>query len=442
MSAAAVDPPSGSRWAVPYRPLRARTLLLQLVVLSVAEIGLFSSYSGHDARFHWATHFLVGLIAALVWLSAYLLIAAKPAPGQLIVVLLFHLFAMTPDLLFRTDIPHYRWMDVFLGHVSAHYLPDGDDSWLALALIALAGYAWLLCRWLAARDQEAVAGLPPGIGIGGVAVIRAQRDPRTTPLVHRHALIDVRDDNSVPVMLLHDLGQSGASWQSTAIGLAKQGVTSIAVDLLGHGSSRTIGTRFAVSDQAAALESLVDKHGWDEVVVVGFGWGAAVAAAFTRGRPELTSRLILIDPPVFNDPAEARQRLGRSWLGRQTLASPGLANFTCGLMCLTRAPLGRLARIGKRGARGAQASARVQHTYPSLRDGFDTLLHANPVPSTLRDPPCPVTVLLTPGAAVSADELRGLPVGADVQVVTVTDADMFPGRHDAVTQLVGELARN
>lgn len=69
------------RWAVPYQPLRGTTLLIQLVFL-VVEIVLFASFSGHDARFHWATHFLVGLVAALVWMSAYLLIAGKPAAGH------------------------------------------------------------------------------------------------------------------------------------------------------------------------------------------------------------------------------------------------------------------------------------------------------------------------------------------------------------------------
>ncbi len=51
-------------WPRAYRPLRARSLLAQLVVLIVGEILLFHSYRDHVADFHWAAHFLVGLTAA------------------------------------------------------------------------------------------------------------------------------------------------------------------------------------------------------------------------------------------------------------------------------------------------------------------------------------------------------------------------------------------
>lgn len=58
---------------------------------------------------------------------------------------------MFPDLLFWAGVPHYRWMDVFLLHVTSHYLPGGDTSWLLLALTGLFGYALLLSRWLTHR---------------------------------------------------------------------------------------------------------------------------------------------------------------------------------------------------------------------------------------------------------------------------------------------------
>ena len=85
------------RWTKPYRPLRARTLLLQSLVVAVAEAWLFNSYATRDARFDWATHLLVGFIAAAKWLSLYLLIAARPAQGQLLMILLFHLVAIVPE---------------------------------------------------------------------------------------------------------------------------------------------------------------------------------------------------------------------------------------------------------------------------------------------------------------------------------------------------------
>ncbi len=147
-----------------YRPLRPGTLLAQLVVLVVAELVLYSSYAAHEARFHWATHFLVELLTAGLWLSAHLLVRDRPAPAQLATVLALHLVAMWPDLVFRAGVPHYAWMDwVALGHVSSHYLSGGDASWLVVALAAWLGYALLLQRWLRARHA----------GTAGAALTRA-----------------------------------------------------------------------------------------------------------------------------------------------------------------------------------------------------------------------------------------------------------------------------
>lgn len=86
--------------------------------------------------------------------------SASPSPGQLsaassavtVVSLLptvlgFHLVAMAPDLAFRAGVPHYRWMDVFLGHISSHYVPGGDRTWLALACVAVLAYTAQLVVW-------------------------------------------------------------------------------------------------------------------------------------------------------------------------------------------------------------------------------------------------------------------------------------------------------
>ena len=88
------------RWSGPYGPLRPSRLLAEVAVLVVAETLLLRVYGSYDSSFHWAAHFLVGLIAAVAWLAAVLLITARPARGQVLMVLPFHLYAMLPDLLF------------------------------------------------------------------------------------------------------------------------------------------------------------------------------------------------------------------------------------------------------------------------------------------------------------------------------------------------------
>lgn len=410
------------RWAVPYRPLRARSLLPQLVVLAGAEALLFASYAGHDARFHWATHFLVGLLTAALFLSVYLLVAARPAPGQLIAVLAFHLVAMAPDLLFRVGKPHDWWMDVFLGHLSAHYVPGGDDTWLIVALMALAGYIWLLTRWLAARHAEAAAGLPPGIGIGGAAVVRAQLDPRTTPLAHRTELAQPPSDEHAVV--LPDLAATGALWRPVTQALAARGTSATTVDLLGHGGSIRIGTRFTLADQADAVIGLLEREALPPAVLIGHGWGAAVAAEVTRREPARIRRLVLLNPPSLTA-RDAAPRAPASWMVPRTLSNQGLSNFTCGLMCLARGPLSRLARLLAGGGSRDAASAPVQHTYPPLRDAVDSLLNAAALPTLLGELTRPVTLLLSTDAMPHAAELTETAVGR-VRVVALPSALQLP----------------
>lgn len=132
----------------------------------IAEVVLFQTYRGHKADFHWATHFLVGLTAASIWNIGWLAIKGAPARGLLLSILVFHLVAMAPDLLFVAGSSHAIWMNVFLGHIWVHYLPGGTTSWLVIALATSGLYAIALAAWLRERTLEANSGLAPGIGIG------------------------------------------------------------------------------------------------------------------------------------------------------------------------------------------------------------------------------------------------------------------------------------
>jgi hypothetical protein len=134
------------------RPLTRATLLWQLVVLVVVELLLYITYSAHDARFHYATHLLVGIGVAALWQSLFLAVSGRPARFQLLAPLGFHLLAMWPDLVFRAGVPHYWWMAyAALGHVSSHYMPGGDLAWLIVGLLFAGGYALQLSLWLHRR---------------------------------------------------------------------------------------------------------------------------------------------------------------------------------------------------------------------------------------------------------------------------------------------------
>lgn len=406
-----------------FRPLAPRTLLWQLGVLAVAEVLLYRSYGAHAAEFHWATHFLVGLTVAALWRAAFLLVAARPTRFQLLSVLGFHLWAMWPDLVFRAPgVPHYPWMDwVALGHISSHYMPGGDTTWLVIALLASGGYALLLWRWLRARHTEAAAGMVPAVGIGGAAVLRPQGDPRRRELAHQQ--LGPRDGE--PVVLLHGLGASSATWLPTGQRLAQAGHRVLVPDLLGFGASMHLGTVFDLEHQAHALVRLLDTHGLARVHLVGHSWGCAVAAQVATTAPERVDRLALVAPAVFADVPTAKRRFAeRSALARLTVEGSPLGGFACGAMCLARPLISRLVPRMEPDVPPAVARDGVRHSYASYADALSSLWEPNPLGDLLRAPAHLVTVVLAEqDQTVLADDVLTLPPSPEVDVRRV------PGGH-------------
>lgn len=422
-------------WTLAYRPLRARGLLAQLAVQVVAEAALFDSYRGHESSFHWATHFLVGLSVAALTNALWLALKGAPARFELISILGWHLVAMFPDLLFSAGIPHDDWMDVFLGHISAHALPGGACSWLVIALALSGLYAAFLSRWLAARHAEAAAGLAPGIGIGGASLVRPQADPRTVSLSHTR----YGPDGDPDVLLLHGLGASRAVWTDVAARLAERGFSVLVPDLLGFGASRASGTRFSLSDHVAAAGALLDRYGGRARVVAGHSFGCAVAVALTAARPDAGRALVLVSPPVFRDGADARSRLGqRGWLARRVLAGSPVASVACNAMCLLRRPAASLLARIEHGLPERVARDAVQHTWPSYRDALIALLDDNPLPEAIEHPRLPTTVVVGDrDPETPAEDVLTWP-HEHVEVVLVESGDhLLPLRHaDAIVTAV------
>ncbi len=423
-------------WSRAYRPLRPVSLVVQLVLLVLAEIGLYASYSVHDARFHWATHFLVGLAFASLVLLLRLLVTGAPGPRLLLlVVLAFHVYAMLPDLLFRGGVPHYRWMDVFLGHVAAHYLPGGDGSWLAVALTCLGLYVGALTAWIRARQAESALGLPPGIGLTGMAVLRPQRDPSATDLAH-----DEQVDGTGPtVVLLHGLGASSAFWRPVVRQIDGRART-LVPDLLGFGASIRLGTHFHLDDQAAAVVRLIERHGGGPVVLAAHSYGAAVAVTVVQDRPDLVQGLVLVAPAAFADAAEARERIGgRSWIARKTMDGSPVADLACGTMCLLRRPLTALApRVAARISPDVPADVArdsVTYVWPAYRDAVTSLMDDSPLPSWLADPPLPTVVVL------GEDDQTVLAAGLDRLLGPGVHTVRLPGTHALPLERPADLAR-
>lgn len=114
-------------------------------LLAVAfEIYVYVAYGAHEARFHWFTHFFVGGSAALLVMALVTYRTRRPAPVPVVWPVLGHLIAMFPDFLFSAGIAHQRWMDLFVVHLSTHFIPGRNWTWFAVFLATLAAYLAVL----------------------------------------------------------------------------------------------------------------------------------------------------------------------------------------------------------------------------------------------------------------------------------------------------------
>jgi lipase len=105
---------------------------------------------------------------------------------------------------------------------------------------------------------------------------------------------------SKPALALHGITGNGMSWAS--VGAALPGDwTLVAVDLRGRGQSRDLppstGLRDHVADLLPVAEELVAEHG-EPVALAGHSMGAFVAVHLAHARPDLFSRVVLVDGGV------------------------------------------------------------------------------------------------------------------------------------------------
>lgn len=147
---------TGTRAPAP-APGNARILnvCLWCVAAVVVEIGLFASYRAHDARFHWFTHLFLGGSVALLVMTAVAVRTRRPVAAPLVWVLAGHLFAMIPDFAFAAGVAHRRWMDVFAGHISSHFVPGRNLTWYVVFLACLGVYLAVVDRWCSPRRGSA-----------------------------------------------------------------------------------------------------------------------------------------------------------------------------------------------------------------------------------------------------------------------------------------------
>lgn len=371
---------------------RARNITL--AVVAPAQILVLLVFIRGEAYSAWVTDLSVALAGVAALSGVWLTLRGEPVAVSLVLVWMLGLqfYVAIPDALWGLGVGDQAgWVNVVFMHVSATDVPGGNATLLSLAVVAAGAYLALLIAWRRAREAEADDGLEPGIGLGGEALIRPQRNPRTTPLAQQR----FGPAGAPEVVLLHGLAASRAVWRELVAELEGEGVRGLAPDLLGFGASRRIGTRFDLPAHVDAVAGLACEHGEAPLVVVAHSYGCAVAVALARSRPECVRALVLISPPVFRDADLARERLGRrGWLARQILRGSPAASFTCGAMCLARPAAGALAARVAREVPEEVARDSVQHSWPSYRQAVMTLLEDNPLPDAVDHPTHPTVLVL------------------------------------------------
>lgn len=111
-----------------------------------------------------------------------------------------------------------------------------------------------------------------------------------------------RSGDGPPVLLLHGIPGSAASWEPVA-GRLPATLDVIVPDLLGFGASdrpRSLDDLHAPA-QAAALATLLDTLGISTATVIGHDFGGPIAVTLAAGNPHLVGALGLLATNVFTD---------------------------------------------------------------------------------------------------------------------------------------------
>jgi pimeloyl-ACP methyl ester carboxylesterase len=302
-----------------------------------------------------------------------------------------------------------------------------------------------------------------------VSETQAEQDPRVTgPVLVRHEVRMVhgyrrafRIAGSGPLLLLvHGIGDSGATWSAVLPALARTH-TVLAPDLLGHGGSDKPRADYSVGGFANGLRDLMLLLGHERATLVGHSLGGGVALQFAYQYPERCERLVLVASGGLGTEVTPVLRLA---------ALPG-ASVAIGASCHApvRGPVLALARL--LGRLGLVEPADVEEAAsvwaglsdPSTRAAFlrtlrsvvdvrgqavtsrDRLYLTRAVPTLMlwgaRDPVLPVAHAAAAAASLPDVELRVLaraghvPHHTDpeqfVRVVLDFVARTRPARHDA-----------
>lgn len=119
-----------------------------------------------------------------------------------------------------------------------------------------------------------------------------------------------RDSASMPLVMLHGVGDSADSWEAVLEHLP-QDRTIVRYDLRGHGGSPGPTGPWTIDDFVEDHVRLLEALGIPRADVVGFSLGGLIAQRIAATRPDLVRRLVVIGAVAGRTEAEREAVLGR-----------------------------------------------------------------------------------------------------------------------------------
>lgn len=100
-----------------------------------------------------------------------------------------------------------------------------------------------------------------------------------------------------PIVLVHGLGGSYVNWIAVAPRLAAHGRV-YALDLVGHGLTRSLGRRASVGNNRRVLGRFLEAVAGEPAVLMGNSMGGYLSLAEAAAEPEKVASLVLVDAAV------------------------------------------------------------------------------------------------------------------------------------------------
>ncbi|GAC1345552.1 MAG: hypothetical protein NVSMB29_19820 [Candidatus Dormibacteria bacterium] len=203
-------------------------------------------------------------------------------------------------------------------------------------------------------------------------------------------------ESGPPVVMLHGLGGSGRAWGHAYDSLGERNRL-VLPDLLGFGRSARPATGYTLEAHADAVAASLDELSIDQpAVIVGHSFGALVAVTLARRRPELTSGLVLISPPIYRSASEAHAFAhGAFSRVERVIATPNpFAERLCRNLCGRRPGLAaRVALFYRNDLPAEIARDGVLHSWESYSESIGELLAARVRPEWIAELALPVAIL-------------------------------------------------